>query len=76
MNIQTNCLSVLDRFVRLVLKVLSIGYVVTVTASCIKCILKILDFYNVKSCTFAKLANLATISKKSLFKQTYIRIFA
>ena len=76
MNIQTNCLSVLDRFVRLVLKVLSIGYVVTVIASYIKFILKILDFYNVKSFTFAKLANLATISKKTLFKQTYIRIFA
>ena len=36
----------------------------TVHAGCVKVIFKILDFYNVKSYAFDKLATLATISKK------------
>ena len=37
----------------------------TVHADCVKFLFKILDFYNVKSYSFVKLANLATISKKN-----------
>ena len=36
----------------------------TAHAGCVKFTFKILDFYNVKSYAFVKLANLATISKK------------
>ena len=39
----------------------------TVHAGCVKVIFKILDFYNVKSYAFDKLATLATISKKNVF---------
>ena len=47
---------------------LSIRYAVTVLAEYVKFIFKILDFYNVKSYTFVKLANLAAISEiKILF---------
>ena len=46
---------------------LSTGYAVTVPAGCVKFIFKILDFYDVKSHLFVKLANLATTISKFLF---------
>ena len=45
---------------------LSNGYTVTVLAGFVNFIFRILDFYDVKSYTFVKLANLATISKKKI----------
>ena len=51
---------------------LSIGYAVTVPAGCVRFIFKILDFYNVKSHLFVKLATLATTINKFLF---YLYIF-
>ena len=51
---------------------LSTGYAVTVPAGCVKFIFKILDFYDVKSHLFVKLANLATTFNKFLF---YLYIF-
>ena len=57
-------------------EILSIGHAVTVLAGYVKFIFKILDFYNVKSHPFVKLANLPTISKKIIFfRQTYVFIF-
>ena len=54
----------------------------TVHAGCVKVIFKILDFYNVKSYAFDKLATLATISKKNVFifysfldRHTYLFIY-
>ena len=54
-------------------EILSIGYAVAVHAGYVKFIFKILDFYNVKSHTFVKLANLATI--RNLFIYLFIYSF-
>ena len=51
----------------------------TVLVGYAKFIFKILDFYNVKSYTFVKLTNLATISKNIFFLldiHIYLYVFA
>ena len=50
----------------------SLGYAMTVPAGCVKFTFKILDFYNVNTNLFVKLANLATTTSKFLF---YLYIF-
>ena len=48
-------------------EILGIGHAVTVPAGCVKFIFKIVNFYDVKSHLFVKLASLATTINKFLF---------